>query len=213
MGSMTDHEIPQGMSSDAASTWPPRELIDSFLGNFDFEFRPGEVADVGDSEEAQAAARRFRDTLGRYCSGVTVVTSETGGQPVGMTCQSFSSVSLDPPLVTFIPMKTSRAWAQIQKAGHFAVNILAADQIEISNTMASRGADKFANVTWRPGKTGSPLLDGTVGYVDCTVHAVHDGGDHWIVVGRVQDMDFVVDEEGQSPDPLLFYQGQYRTTR
>src|SRR5690606_41089383 len=101
----------------------------------------------------------------------------------------------------------------MQRAGHFAVNFLAADQIDISNRMASRGSDKFADTEWSTGKTGAPLLAGTVGYVDCTVHAVHDAGDHWIVVGRVQDMDFTVDEEGQSPDPLSFYQGQYRTTR
>ncbi|WP_235736098.1 flavin reductase family protein [Nocardioides alcanivorans] len=210
---MTEHDIPQGIKDDAASTWPPKELIDSFLGNFDFEFRPGEELEIGDDEEAQAAARRFRDTLGRYCSGVTVVTSMSDGAPVGMTCQSFSSVSLDPPLVTFIPTKTSRAWPLMQRSGHFAVNILAADQVDISNRMASRGADKFADTEWTLSKTGSPLLAGTVGYVDCTVHAVHDAGDHWIVVGRVQDMDFVVDDEGLSPDPLLYFQGKYRTTR
>lgn len=210
---MTRPDIPQGMSTDAAATWPPRELIDSFLGNFDFELRPGEATEIGDNEAAQAAARQFRDTLGRYCSGVTVVTSESGGEPVGMTCQSFASVSIDPPLITFIPMKTSRAWPVMQRAGHFAVNVLAADQAEVSNKMASKGADKFAGVDWSPGKTGSPLLAGAIAHIDCTVHAVHDAGDHWIVVGRVQEMDYVVDDEGNSPDPLLFYQGQYRTTR
>src|SRR3546814_18351347 len=97
MGSMADHEtpdIPAGMRSDAHETWPPRDLIDSFLGNFDFEFRPGEAADIADTEAAQEAARKFRDTLGRSASGVPVITSMSGGQPVGMTCQYLSSISL-----------------------------------------------------------------------------------------------------------------------
>ena len=206
----TDHDIPEGMRPDAAASWPPRELIDSFLGNFDFELRPGEGTGLGvDDEEAQAAARKFRDVLGRYCSGVTVVTAISGGEPVGMTCQSFASVSLSPPLVTFLPSKTSRAWPMIQRAGSFCVNFLAAEQAAVSNQFASRGADKYAGVDWSPAPgTGSPLLAGTVGYVDCTIHAVHPAGDHYIVVGKVVDLGF---DEGGATDPLLYYQGQYRT--
>ena len=124
----------------------------------------------------------------------------SGGEPVGMTCQSFSSVSLDPPLVLFVPAKTSRAWPLIQRAGRFCVNFLAADQAELSNTMASRGTDKFAGVPWQPSEaTGSPLLDGTLGYVDCTIHAVHEAGDHYVVVGRVLDL-----RDRDAEDPLLF---------
>ncbi|WP_245644509.1 flavin reductase family protein [Nocardioides jensenii] len=208
---MTDREIPSGMRDDARESWPPQTLIESFLGNFNFEFRPGEDTDIADTAAAQAAARRFRDVLGRYASGVTVVTSMSGDEPVGMTCQSFSSVSLDPPLVTFIPAKTSRAWPMIQRSGHFCVNFLADGQADLSNTMASRGVDKFAGLAWSPSKTGAPLFDGIVGYVDCTIHAVHEAGDHYIVVGRVQDMDFTVDPTGDSPDPLLYFQGAYRT--
>jgi 3-hydroxy-9,10-secoandrosta-1,3,5(10)-triene-9,17-dione monooxygenase reductase component len=215
MTESTEPEIPAGMSPDARESWPPRELIDSFLGTFDFEFRPGESADIADTAEAQAAARRFRDVLGRYCSGVTVVTSMSGGEPVGMTCQSFSSVSLDPPLVMFIPAKSSRAWPLMQRAGHFCVNFLSADQAEISNVMASKGADKFAGLEWSTSKTGAPLLDGVIGYVDCTVHTVHEAGDQYIVVGKVQDMDL---RDGSSVsagsgDPLLYFEGSYRTTR
>jgi 3-hydroxy-9,10-secoandrosta-1,3,5(10)-triene-9,17-dione monooxygenase reductase component len=209
MTESTEPEIPPGMSPDARESWPPRELIDSFLGTFDFEFRPGESADIADTAEAQAAARRFRDVLGRYCSGVTVVTSMSGGEPVGMTCQSFTSVSLDPPLVMFIPARTSRAWPLMQRAGHFCVNFLSADQAEISNVMASKGADKFAGIDWSPSKTGAPLLDGVIGYVDCTVHTVHEAGDHYIVVGKVQDMDL----RPATGDPLLYFEGSYRTVR
>jgi 3-hydroxy-9,10-secoandrosta-1,3,5(10)-triene-9,17-dione monooxygenase reductase component len=197
-------EIPEGMSDDARASWPSRELIDSFLGNFphDFELRPGEHLEV-DGDEAQARAREFRDVLGRYCSGVAVVTTVSGGQPVGMTCQSFTSVSLEPPLVAFLPTRQSRAFAAIQRAGHFCVNFLSADQAGISDRMASRGDDKFADVAWSTSKSGS----GTVGYVDCTVHAVHEAGDHYIVIGKVVDL-----AVGDDTQPLLFYRGAYRTT-
>ena len=125
-----------------------------------------------------------------------------------MTCQSFSSVSLDPPLVLFVPAKTSRAWPLMQRSGKFAVNFLVRRAGRALQHMASRGTDKFNGIPWHPsGSTGSPLLDGTLGYVDCAIHAVHETGDHFVVVGRVLDLATVDDE-----DPLLFFQGQYRTT-
>lgn len=201
-------DIPEGMTDDARASWPPRELIDSFLGNFphDFELRPGEHLEV-DSDEEQARARQFRDVLGRYCSGVTVVTTISGGEPIGLTCQSFTSVSLDPPLVAFLPTRQSRAFAAIQRAGHFCVNFLGADQMDLSNKMASRGDDKFADVAWSISKSGSALIEGTVGYVDCTVHAVHEAGDHYVVIGKVVDM-----AVGEDFEPLLYFRGRYRTT-
>lgn len=201
-------EIPEGMSPDARETWPSRELIESWLGDFDFELRPGETVHV-DTEEQAAAARRFRDVLGRFASGVTVVTGTSDGAPVGMTCQSFMSVSLDPPLVLFSPARTSRAWPLIQRSGTFCVNFLSSGQADLSNTMASRGADKFAGLTWTPSPgTGSPLLEGILGHVDCSVHAVHEAGDHYVVIGKVVDL-AVTDEPGE---PLLFFEGRYRTT-
>lgn len=201
-------EIPEGMSDDAMATWPPREMIDSFLGSFphDFELRPGERLEV-DTEEEQERARLFRDVLGRYCSGVTVVTSVAGGEPVGMTCQSFTSVSLDPPLVAFLPTRQSRAFAVIRQAGNFCVNFLAADQVAISNQMAGRGDDKFAGIGWTPSVTGAALLDGAIGHVDCTIHAIHEAGDHYVVIGKV--IDLAVDSDA---DPLLYFRGSYRTT-
>jgi len=201
-------EIPAGMSPDAVTTWPPRELIDSFLGTYDTGLWPGEAGSVPlDDPVAVAAAREFRDTLGRFCSGVTVVTSVAGGEPVGLTCQSFSSVSLDPPLVMFVPAKTSRAWPLIRRAGFFCVNFLAEGQQELSNTFATRGADKFAGVAWTSSKTGAPVLDGVVGHVDCTIHAVHEAGDHYVVIGRVQALSV-----GADAGPLLFYRGGYHRT-
>jgi 3-hydroxy-9,10-secoandrosta-1,3,5(10)-triene-9,17-dione monooxygenase reductase component len=209
VGNQPSREIPEGMSPDAQDTWPSRELIESWLGDgFDFQLRPGETIHV-DSEESAARARQFRDVLGRFASGVTVVTSISNDEPVGLTCQSFMSVSLDPPLVLFSPAKTSRAWPLIQRAGKFCVNFLSADQAELSNAMASRGADKFAGVAWEPSHgTGSPLLPGILGYVDCTVDRVHEAGDHYVVLGRVLDLDLT-----EAPgEPLLFFEGAYRTT-
>jgi 3-hydroxy-9,10-secoandrosta-1,3,5(10)-triene-9,17-dione monooxygenase reductase component len=205
-------EIPEGMSPNARETWPSPELINSWLGDqdVDFEFRPGEDVAVHDDPEHVAAARRFRDVLGRFASGVTVVAGTSNGEPVGLTCQSFSSVSLEPPLVVFIPAKSSRAWPLIQRSGKFCVNFLAADQAELSNTMASRGTDKFADVKWTPSReTGSPMLEGALAQVDCTIHAVHEAGDHYLVIGRVVDL--VAHGDGDQ-DPLLFFRGEYRTT-
>ena len=198
-------EPPEGMDPDAASSWPPADLIDQFLANQEFEFRLGEETPLpSDDPAALSDARHFRDVLGAFCTGVTVVTAMSNDEPVGMTCQSFSSVSLSPPLVLFCPAKTSRAWPLMQRAGHFCVNLLAAGQDDLSNRMASKGSDKFAGVDWSPSKTGAPLLDGVLGWVDCTIHAVHEAGDHYVVIGKVQDLGF-----GDVEDPLLFYRGRY----
>ncbi len=201
-------EIPEGMRPDARETWPPPELIDQFMGDFDFEFRLGEETPLPtDDPEALAHARRFRDVLGLFATGVTVVTSMSHGEPVGMTCQSFSSVSLSPPLVMFCPAKTSRAWPRMQRAGFFCVNILAADQSAVSTAMATKGSDKYDGIGWSTAATGAPLLHGVLGYVDCTVHSVHEAGDHYVVLGRVKELGF--GEDGRKP--LLYYRGGYDT--
>jgi 3-hydroxy-9,10-secoandrosta-1,3,5(10)-triene-9,17-dione monooxygenase reductase component len=204
---VTDADLPEGISPDAAQTWPPRELIDSFLGGSDemFAWRPGEVVHI-DGEAAQAAAREYRDVLGQYASGVTVVTTMQGGTPVGMTCQSFTSVSLDPPLVAFLPMKNSRAFKAIRLTRRFCVNFLAADQTDLSNSFASLAEDKFEGVDWQSTSSGMPRLENTVGWVDCTVRDVHEAGDHYLVIGKVEDLG-----QGDASKPLLFHQGRYRT--
>jgi 3-hydroxy-9,10-secoandrosta-1,3,5(10)-triene-9,17-dione monooxygenase reductase component len=208
-----DAEIPEGMRTDARETWPSQELIESYLGTgFDFELRLGEHTPIPvDDPEAAARAREFRDVLGVFATGVTVVTSMSGDQPVGMTCQSFSSVSLDPPLVMFCPAKTSRAWPLMRQAGFFCVNFLSADQQHISNGMASKGNEKFHGVGWRPASTGAPLIEDVLGYVDCTIDRVHEAGDHYIVVGRVQQLS-LGDGSSDGPvseTPLLFHRGAY----
>lgn len=203
--------VPEGMNENARETWPSQELISSWLGNeLDFELRLGEHTPIPDDPEAAARARQFRDVLGLFCSGVTVVTSVSDGEPVGMTCQSFSSVSLEPPLVMFSPAKTSRAWPLMQRAGFFCVNILAADQSDLSNGMATKGDEKFNGVGWTTAATGAPVIEGVLGYIDCTVHQVVEAGDHYIVIGRVKELAFGDrrDEVG-TDSPLLFFQGKY----
>lgn len=210
---MSRGDIPDGMREDAAETWPSEELIKSWLGNeLDFEMRLGEHTPIPDDPESAARARRFRDVLGLFASGVTVVTSVSDGAPVGMTCQSFSSVSLEPPLVMFCPAKTSRAWPMMQRAGFFCVNFLAADQADISTAMATKGSDKYDGIGWRPAATGAPLLDGVLGFVDCTVHSVHEAGDHYVVLGRVKELGFAPGSaESGDGKPLLYYRGRYDT--
>ena len=206
-------EVPEGMRPDARESWPSQELIDSFLGTgFDFELRLGEHPPIPvDDPAAAERARRFRDVLGMFATGVTVVTSMSGNEPVGMTCQSFSSVSLDPPLVMFCPAKTSRAWPLMRQAGFFCVNFLTAGQQHISNGMATKGSAKFHGVGWKPAPTGAPLIDGVLGYVDCLIDRVHEAGDHYIVVGRVQELDVGDGGPGAvgQETPLLFHRGAY----
>lgn len=207
-------EIPEGISPDARETWPHPELIQSWLGDaeVDFELRPGEEVAVHDDPAAQAAARRFRDTLGCFASGITVITTMSGDEPVGMTCQSFASVSLDPPLITFVPARSSRAWPAIQRSGRFCVNVLAADQEHVSGQMATKGIDKFAGISWQPAAaTGSPVIEGTLAHLDCTIHAVYEGGDHFIVVGKVEHLE-AHPEDAAVAEPLLYFKGRYRTT-
>ncbi|WP_285573620.1 flavin reductase [Actinoallomurus iriomotensis] len=166
---------------------------------------PG-IQDAPDSARVLDQAH-FRFVLGHYPSGVAAITGRNAeGAPVGMVATSFTSVSLDPPLVAFLPMRTSSTWAALGETGAFCINVLAADQEAVSRQLAVKGGDKFGGIGWRTEATGSPVLDGAVAWIDCTVGAVHEAGDHFIVVGRVEDLDV------QKPSsPLLSFQGGYGT--
>ncbi|QIP88639.1 flavin reductase family protein [Streptomyces sp. Tu 2975] len=160
---------------------------------------------VGEDERAPFGAGEFRRVLGHFASGVTVVTAAGEDGPAGFACQSFASLSLDPPLVVFMVGRTSTTWPRIARAGGFCVNILGKDQGELCRGFAVSGADKFAGVAYRPAPfTGAPLLDGVPAWIDCTVQAVHTGGDHLLVVGRVAALD--AEEDGA---PLLFHRGRF----
>jgi 3-hydroxy-9,10-secoandrosta-1,3,5(10)-triene-9,17-dione monooxygenase reductase component len=151
---------------------------------------------------------RFRRALGNFCTGVTVIAAlGADGEPVGFACQSFAALSLDPPLVLFCPGRSSHTWPAIEAAGTFSVNVLAHDQRDLSTVFGRSGDDKFATVAWTPSPAGVPVLDGVLTWMDCSVEQVLDGGDHWIVVGRVTALG-----EQQGTRPLLFYRGAYTVT-
>lgn len=147
----------------------------------------------------------FRHILGHYPTGVAIVTAmEPGAVPVAMVVGSFTSVSLDPPLVGFFPDKRSVSWPRIQATGRFCVNILAEDQEALCRRFASRIPDRFSGVSHSLSQAGLPILDGVVAWIDCTVHDVHETGDHYLALGRVQAM-----ATGRPARPLLFFRGGY----
>jgi 3-hydroxy-9,10-secoandrosta-1,3,5(10)-triene-9,17-dione monooxygenase reductase component len=150
----------------------------------------------------------FRSVLGQFCTGVTVVTTLDDGGPVGFACQSFAALSLDPPLVLFCPGAGSRSWPRIASAGRFAVNVLSSDQVEVSAAFGGRNPDKFAGVHWTLSPGGAPVLSGVLAWIDCAVEAVHPGGDHVMVVGRVE----ALGAPGAGKPPLLFHRGHYTAT-
>jgi 3-hydroxy-9,10-secoandrosta-1,3,5(10)-triene-9,17-dione monooxygenase reductase component len=155
-------------------------------------------------------ARLVRDTLGHYASGITVVSGLEGGEPVGFTCQSFYSVSIDPPLVSFSVMRTSTTYPRIAASGRFAVNVLAHDQHHVSNQFARKGTDKWAGIEWSPAVSGNPVIHDTLMWVDCEMWAEHEAGDHLIVIGKVVEMSPV---EWHTREPLLYFKGAYRHLR
>ena len=152
-------------------------------------------------------AARYRRTLGHFASGICIITAVDEGEPVGFTCQSFSALSLDPPLVLFCATKSSNTWPRINNSGSFCVNVLAADQQDLSRKFATTATDKFVDTPHDLGVTGSPYLHGVLARIDCRIEAVLDGGDHLVVVGRVMDLDLV--REGEAP--LLYYRAGYGT--
>ncbi len=150
----------------------------------------------------------FRAVLGHFASGIVIVTGMDGEEPVGLTCQSFFSVSLEPPLIAFAPSRTSKSWPRIQGSGSFCVNMLSAEQEEVCRLFAQSGADKFRGIGWKPAASGSPLLADCLGWVDCHIEEIHDAGDHLIVVGAVIEMGHT---SAHPARPLLFYRGGYGT--
>jgi 3-hydroxy-9,10-secoandrosta-1,3,5(10)-triene-9,17-dione monooxygenase reductase component len=150
-------------------------------------------------------AARYRQVLGHFPTGVTVVASVTDDdEPVGLAVGSFTSVSLDPPLVAFCPDKRSSSWPRIEQTGRFCVNILADDQEAVSRVFASKGGDKFKGLGWAPTGLGCPRLNDVLAWIDCTIEAVHEAGDHYIVVARVHELE--IEREG---GPLVFFRGGY----
>ncbi|MCW2500426.1 MAG: flavin reductase domain protein FMN-binding protein [Frankiales bacterium] len=147
----------------------------------------------------------FREVLSHFCSGVVVVTGVVDGAPAGMTCQSFASLSLDPPLVLFCPARSSTSWPVLSRAEVLCINVLSGDQQQLSNGFARSGSDKFADVVWTPTPRGAPALDGAAAHLEVCVQDVFDGGDHQIVTCQVVSLQARGDAE-----PLLYYRSGYR---
>ena len=146
--------------------------------------------------------RALRMALGRYATGVTVVTAMGPDGPVGMTANSFTSVSLDPPLILWCPSRASARFAAFEGAAHYAVHVLASDQLALCRHFSRHGTE-FAGLDLSETPEGLPALSGCVARFDCRAEARHDGGDHAILVGRVLRAAF------HPGDPLLFWNGRY----
>ena len=150
--------------------------------------------------------RTLRDALGCFATGVTVVTCVgDDGRPAGLTVNSFTSVSLDPPLLLVCLAKQAASAAPLTQADSFAVNVLQTGQQPASIRFATRDEDRFGTTPWSRGEGGAPILEDSLGVFECERYAVYDGGDHHILVGRVVKASF-----DASLDPLLYFRGRYR---
>lgn len=172
--------------------------------------RQGDILDVTHETGPRFDGRRFRRVLSHFATGVVVVTGRTAdGHPAGLTCQSFSSLSLEPPLIMVAPAKSSTSWPAIWATGRFAVNILGTHQQELSDAFARRSDDKFAGVDWEWSEHGLPLITASLATIESRIVAVHDAGDHRIVVGHVEDVSSLEDRDTIQSDPLLYYRSSY----
>lgn len=149
--------------------------------------------------------RTFRDAMGCFVTGVTVISTLTpSGEPVGLTANSFNSVSLDPPLVLFSLAKDATRFNAYVQSRHFAVNVLAEEQQDLSARFARKGETSWEGVPFETWDTGCPIVPGALASFECTTEATYEGGDHLIIVGRVLKVLHL--EEGR---PLLYYRGRY----
>jgi 3-hydroxy-9,10-secoandrosta-1,3,5(10)-triene-9,17-dione monooxygenase reductase component len=153
-----------------------------------------------------ADERSFRDALARFATGVAFVTAAPDGEPAGLIVNSLTSVSLEPPLVSFCPSRSSLTWSRMRRARRFGVNVLGRQHERFAKRATAPGADRFAGLDWQPGRSGIPLLTDALASLECEIVAEHPAGDHWIVVGRVDDLRI-------SPvnEPLVFFAGAFGT--
>ena len=162
----------------------------------------------GDGGSDSIDGREFRRVLGHYPTGVTVVTAACPDGPEGMTIGSFTSVSLDPPLVSFCPGHDSDSWIRMRHVGSFCVNVLGDHQADVSTTFASKTDERFGRLSTRVEATGAPVIEGCLAWIDCRVEVVHTAGDHEIVVGRVVALGTAGDV-AEAGGPLVFLKGGY----
>jgi flavin reductase (DIM6/NTAB) family NADH-FMN oxidoreductase RutF len=146
----------------------------------------------------------FRKVMGHLPTGVSIVTGHDDAGPSGLAVGSFMSVSLEPPLIAVSPALSSTSWPAIRETGGFCVNVLAESQAELARRFAVSGGDKFAELEWRPGPSGAPILAGAVAWIDCRIESEQVAGDHWLVLGAVRELDL-----GDPADPLIFHRGAF----
>lgn len=154
---------------------------------------------------ASSTVDAFRHVLGHYPTGVAVITAQTPDGPVGMSMNSFTSLSLQPPLVLFCPAVSSRTWPRLRQAGRIAINVLSAGQEAVSRSFAAAVDDRFAGLAWTLGENSAPLLDDALGWLECTVQAEYPAGDHLVVIAAIDRMGV----HRQIADPLVFFKGAY----
>lgn len=147
----------------------------------------------------------FRRVLGAFPTGVAAVTAQAGDKLLGMAVGSFMSISLDPPLVAFGVAETSSTWPSIEAVGSFSVSVLSQEQAHVCAQLATKGADKFADLDWAETPAGHPRFIGSLAWIDCEVDSVAHIGDHKLIVGRVTSLD----SADISPGPLLYYKRSY----
>jgi flavin reductase (DIM6/NTAB) family NADH-FMN oxidoreductase RutF len=147
---------------------------------------------------------RYRQVLGHFPTGVVVVTGRVDNAPAGLAIGSFTSLSLEPPLVLFCVAKESSSWPPIGESGIFCANVLAEDQEHVARLFSTRGADRFMGLGWHRAPAGSPIIEGILAWIECSVERVEEGGDHWIVIGRVTGLDVL-----REAPPLVFFRGGY----
>jgi flavin reductase (DIM6/NTAB) family NADH-FMN oxidoreductase RutF len=173
-------------------------------------YRPGSHHTGSHQPEVPGDPAGFRRVLGHFPTSVVAVTAlAADNRPVGMTVGSFTSVSLDPPLIGFFPGRSSSTFPHIQAAGRFCVNLLGETQHEVCARLSASGGDKFAALDWRPAPSGAPIINGALAWLDCVVHSVAEAGDHLVVLGEVRGLQSARHDER----PLVFYRGALERLR
>ena len=150
--------------------------------------------------------RSFREAIGRFATGVAFVAAAPDGKPTGLIVNSLTSVSLEPPLISFCPARSSLTWSCMRRTGWFGVSVLRRQQERFAISATPPGADRFAGLDCRLGRCGAPLLTDAIATLECEIVAEHPAGDHWIVIGRVDDL-----STSLSKDPLVFFAGAFGT--
>ena len=153
-------------------------------------------------------ARAFRDTLARFATGVAFVTAAPDGEPTGLVVNTLTSVSIEPPLVSFSPARSSLTWTRMRRAGRFGVSVLGRQHESFAKRATHPGADRFSGLDWKLGPGGVPLLTDALATIECEIVAEHPAGDHWIVVGQVDVLQIT-----PIKDPLIFFASAYRALR